>query len=738
MSRSISTQVWKAFDAVVCKTAGAAFDTIQHFNKHNPNPSFTPKWSEKPLLKSWEKSKPTLGWPRKTDSLCPECVKEARQAIFDGKKDWRDLMNEKVGEIKAEIIERNGEVWMVKDCPLHGHFEDLMAVDSRFLSWIEQNFPGRDIPAHNDEDLHKHGSSTVRYGRGSVLTVDLTNRCNMMCDPCFMDANQVGYVHELSWDEIQEILDNALKIKPRRQMSVQFSGGEPTMHPYFLDAVRYARKVGYNSVQAATNGIEFAKSKEFSRKAFEAGMRYAYLQFDGIGNDANSHRQVGNLFDVKLRAIENMHEAGIEIVLVVTIVNNVNNDQVGAIVKFAMENPKKIAFVSFQPVSFTGRDEDITPERRLHQRYTLSHLARDVSAQVGKVEPTRDWFPISFVSTFAGFSDLVHGPDSQWGALSCGCHPNCGVGTALMINKETKEWAPVPRFLNAPQLVKDVTAITDAARGKAFSNFMMALALLKNYKPSQAPKGLTLRALFQKFDKTWALTKNSEKKYGATSPDRTYEDAMKRRQTDPWNFLFIAGMWFQDLFNYDFRRTEMCIIPYATQQGEISFCAYNTGIGWRKIIENMYKNATVAQWYRTHGKHEIYAKGKAVNLDTYEHSLIIDAKDAARVRSKDHVIPETAAEEDRIRRKNALVEEARVRAIYEELVLKKAQPSVVQIGTVGDIAKAVPAGAAPVTISNVKPNGNGHSNGNAHPNGNGNNGKAAPETRSVEAAVAGD
>ena len=72
------------------------------------------------------------------------------------------------------------------------------------------------------------------------------------------------------------------------------------------------------------------RARNSASKAFEAGMRYAYLQFDGIGNDANSHRQVGNLFDVKLRAIENMHEAGIEIVLVTTIVNNVNNDQVGA------------------------------------------------------------------------------------------------------------------------------------------------------------------------------------------------------------------------------------------------------------------------------------------------------------------------------------------------------------------------------------------------------------------------
>src|SRR5216683_1045662 len=625
MPNTVGTQIARTFDWVLCKAAGITFDTIQYFNKRNPNPSVTPKWSDKPLLKSWEKTKPTLGFPRQTDSLCPACVKEAREAIIAGKKDWRDLMSEKVGEIKAQIIERDGQVWMVKDCPLHGHYEDMMAVDSKWLSWIERQYPGRDIPAHNDEDLHKHGSSTVRYGRGSVLTVDLTNRCNMMCDPCFMDANQVGYVHELGWEEIKEILDNALRIKPRRQMSVQFSGGEPTMSPYFLDAVAYARKIGYNSVQAATNGIEFAKSKEFSRKAFEAGMRYAYLQFDGIGNDANSHRQVGNLFDVKLRAIENMHEAGIEIVLVVTIVNNVNNDQVGTIVKFAMENPKKIAFVSFQPVSFTGRDEDITPERRLRQRYTLSHLAQDVSRQVGKVEPTRDWFPISFVSTFAGFSDLVHGP-----------------------------------------------------------------------------KGLTLYDLFKKFDKTWALTKDSEKKYGRTSPDRKFDDAMKRRQ-DPWNFLFIAGMWFQDLFNYDFRRTEMCIIPYATQQGEISFCAYNTGVGWRQIIENMHKNATVAEWYKNHGKHEIYAKGKAVNLQSFEHSLVIDANDAARVRHLEHDVPLTAAEEDRTRRKKAYEEQAKVRAIYEELVLKKPQPTVVQIGSLTDIKQATPANFAnankPVNIA---------------------------------------
>src|SRR5437762_9462293 len=361
--------------------ANGAWTVFSTANRIHPGRSFIPKWSDKPLLKSWQKTKPPLGRPRETDSLCPVCVREARQEILDGKKDVSILLKEKVGEIKATILERDGKILMVKDCPIHGHFEDVMAMDTAFFRHLEEVFPGRDIRAHHDETLHNHGSSTIQHGRGSVLTVDLTNRCNMMCDPCFMDANQVVFVHELSWEDIKTLLDNAISIKPRRQMSVQFSGGEPTMSPFFLDAVRYAREVGYNSVQAATNGIEFAKSPEFSRQAAEAGLRYAYLQFDGIGNAANEHRKVGNLFDVKLQAIHNLHNAGVEIVPVTTIINGINNEQVGHIIQFALDNPKTISFLSFQPVSFTGRDEAVTDERRKAQRYTLSHLAHDVKNQ---------------------------------------------------------------------------------------------------------------------------------------------------------------------------------------------------------------------------------------------------------------------------------------------------------------------------------------------------------------------
>src|SRR5882672_10927602 len=599
--------------------ANGAWVIFNNLNKINQRPSFTPKWSDKPLLKSYEKTKPPLGWPRETDSLCPVCTREARQAILDGKKDVSVLLNEKVGEIKATILERDGKILMVKDCPIHGHFEDVMAMDTAFFKHLEEVFPGRDIRAHSDEKLHNHGSSTIQHGRGSVLTVDLTNRCNMMCDPCFMDANQVGFVHELSWEDIKMVLDNAISIKPRRQMSVQFSGGEPTISPHFLDAVRYARKVGYNSVQAATNGIEFAKDPEFAKAAAEAGLRYAYLQFDGIGNAANAHRRVGNLFDVKLRAIENLYSAGVDIVPVVTIVNGVNNEQVGRIIEFALDNPKKINFLSFQPVSFTGRDEDVSDERRVAQRYTLSHMAHDVKNQTGLGEPTRDWFPISFMSTFSDWADLVHGPNADWGQLSCGCHPNCGIGMALMIDKETKEAVPVTAFLNADRLAKDVAKINDAARGKFLSVAGVTLALLRNYNPFKAPTHFKMSDLVKKFDKCFGMSKTN---YGKVTADRTMADIEKRRQ-DRWNFLFIAGMWFQDLFNYDFRRTEQCIIPYATQEGEISFCAYNTGVGWRNIIEKMHMTSTLTKWYEEHGRHEIFAGGKKVSMEDKEHALYL-------------------------------------------------------------------------------------------------------------------
>jgi hypothetical protein len=135
---------------------------------------------------------------------------------------------------------------------------------------------------------------------------------------------------------------------------------------------------------------------------------------------------------------------------------------------------------------------------------------------------------------------------------------------------------------------------------------------MRNFNAERAPQGFPISQIINLF-KPSSTNSNS---------DRNDRMAQKSADTsDIWRVLCVEGMWFQDLFNYDFRRTEMCVIPYGTQEGEISFCAYNTGVGWRQIIENMHKTAGLAEWYEEHGRHKVYAAGKPVPLNTTKHSL---------------------------------------------------------------------------------------------------------------------
>ena len=76
----------------------------------------------------------------------------------------------------------------------------------------------------------------------------------------------------------------------------------------------------------------------------------------------------------------------------------------------------------------------------------------------------------------------------------------------------------------------------------------------------------------------------------------------------------ISAMLFQDLFNYDLSTMSDSTTPMATQEGEISFCAYNGG-RWRRVVEHVHQTATLTEWNRTHPRHQIYANGKQVDLD---------------------------------------------------------------------------------------------------------------------------
>src|SRR5690606_34902179 len=146
---------------------------------------------------------------------------------------------------------------------------------------------------------------------------------------------------------------------------------------------------------------------------------------------------------------------------------------------------------------------------------------------------------------------------------------------------------PLIDILDLDGLLADLKVVFDAGRGPRWTKVQVITSLLRRYKPGGAPEGFTLSTLVKQF-------------LSQTGHNHTENDADQFE----WRVLFIAAMWFQDLFNYDFRRTEMCIIPYGTQMGEISFCAYNTGAGWRNILEKMNANASVAEWYKTQGRHK--------------------------------------------------------------------------------------------------------------------------------------
>jgi uncharacterized radical SAM superfamily Fe-S cluster-containing enzyme len=565
-----------------------------------------PAWAPGPLPTRANRELPELGFPRETDSLCPKCVIEERGKVLEGACGISEFVANGNSRITATMLEEDGRILMRKSCPKHGSFEDVLSIDPEFSRLQENRYYGRDFRNTDDECVHCHGFSNIKYGRGAVLTIDLTNRCNMMCNPCFANANQVGYVHELSLEQIKKILDSSISFKPRRQMTVQFSGGEPTLSPHFLDALSYARQIGYYSTQAATNGIRFALEPDFAREAREAGLCLVYFQLDGVGNEANSHRHVKNLFDVKLQAIENLHRAGVEIIPVATIINGVNNDQVGALSRFVIDNCDKIDAVSFQPISFTGREEGISDEERAAKRYTTSHLARDLQQwSGGKIDPHRDWFPLGAGYVFTALADRLQDPDAEFGGLSVSCHPDCGSSFFVVANRKTGTWAPLTQFFNLEGFMEDILAVADAAGGKGKTMARTTMSLLRHFDPEKAPDGFGVRQFGQMF---------KDRISGATV------DGQLPKRGD-WALVWMGGMWFQDLWTYDFRRTEMCGIPYGTEEGEISFCAYNTGVGWRQIVEHLHASASTADWFKNEGRHKIYAGERPIDLPSQEHTV---------------------------------------------------------------------------------------------------------------------
>jgi uncharacterized radical SAM superfamily Fe-S cluster-containing enzyme len=492
------------------------------------------------------------GLPKTTQSLCPEC-----SAL-----------------IPARIYEDGGRVVMDKTCPDHGYFKDTVYSDAKLYLKMEEWSFGDNRGVSNPPVTgatrcpDECGLCSMHTSHTGLANVDLTNRCNLTCPVCFANANAAGVLYEPDFEHVRKMLIALRSETPVACRIVQFSGGEPTIYPRFIDVVKMAKELGFSHVQAATNGIKFT-SLEFAQRCKEAGLHTLYLQFDGVCEDVYRRTRGESLYEKKLKAIENIRKAGMKICFVPTIVKGVNDDQIGDIIRLALENIDCVSAISFQPVSFTGR---ISRRELEHKRFTLPDLAHAVHKQTGLCDVYEDWFPLSCVTPFSKLLSALRGDETT----TLSCHPHCSLGTYLFVDQNRKA-TPVTRFVDVGAMLQDMDMLArkaGKARIKLFSKLQAWNSLRKHFHEDRAPQGLT----FDRFLQT--LQGMMDKQYGRGTAEKAGFS---------YKTLMVAGMHFMDSYNYDIQRVKRCVIHYAAPNGLIyPFCAYNAGPTYRERIELQY------------------------------------------------------------------------------------------------------------------------------------------------------
>jgi len=488
--------------------------------------------------------------PRTVETLCPACA-----AIILGR-----------------YFVEDGAVFIEKTCPQHGHFRDCVSSDvllySKAAWWTFGDQPGQQFPQvtggkHCPSDC---GLCNQHLSSSCLAQIDLTNRCNMRCPICFANAGAAGFVFEPDYDEVVRQLRVLRELRPIPCTSIQFTGGEPTIHGDFLRIVAAAREMGFSHIQIATNGLKIADAG-FARSAADAGLHTLYLQFDGVGEAP--HRRTRNfpgIWEKKLAAIDNCRRTGMKVCLVPTILKGVNDDQVGEIFRFAVENIDVISAISFQPVSFTGR---IGEQELQQQRYTLGDLAHGIAAASG-ASALRDMYPLSIVAPLGEFLQAMTGDPK----IRPSCHPDCAFGTYFLVSPAGKAY-PFPQVVDVEGLFTDMNTLARRIERRGRRTWLdkyRAIRIFKrNFRPRAAPPDLTLKRFIR------SLYGLVDKGIGRGEGEKlTYKT------------LLCAGMHFQDRYNYDVERVKRCVILYSTPAGVFPFCTFNCGPFYREMVERAY------------------------------------------------------------------------------------------------------------------------------------------------------
>lgn len=490
------------------------------------------------------------GLPKTVPSLCPDCRRP----------------------VDATLFEEDGQVFIRKRCPDHGDFKDLFYRHAdmylKMEQWSFADMEGIENPITKPAAgcPNDCGLCAAHISTACMTIIDLTNRCNLTCPYCFANANVAGFDYTVTREQITHMLETIRDVKPQRCKTIQFSGGEPTIHPDFLWAVSEVKRVGFPYAIAATNGITLGTDPAFAEQAKAAGLDAVYLQFDGTDDTVLEQTRGARLSALKRACIEHCRRTGIRVVLVPTLVTGVNDHQIGDIVRTGIEALDVVNGISFQPVSFTGR---IPYEERMEKRFTSSDLAFAVQEQTGIAEAMRDWYPLSFVSPLSRMMEALSGRS----IMTISCHSDCGIGCYLIVNPEGEAY-PITRFIDLEGAMTELCQLSGKLRNFLQRPMFLAQAIRiirKYYRQKNAPPDFTFGDFM-----------------GALAPTliRSRSAVGKRRR---WRFLILLGMHFQDLYNFNIDRVKRCVIHYAAPDGRIyPFCTYNSGPLYRERIERRY------------------------------------------------------------------------------------------------------------------------------------------------------
>jgi uncharacterized radical SAM superfamily Fe-S cluster-containing enzyme len=249
---------------------------------------------------------------------------------------------------------------MARTCPQHGSSETMIWPDVDHYLWITSLAFPKVLP--RKETLHPSikacpsgcGICQRHQRKPTLVEIEVTQRCNLRCPVCFMSAGDSST--DVPLERLADFFDTIAQTAGV-ETGVQITGGEPTSRPDLPQIIQMGRKRGFWGIEVNTNGLVIARDRDYLKALVEAGLTGIYLQFDGVTSEPYSRIRGADLLSTKLAAIENCREAGVQVVLAMTIVSGVNSDEMGAVIDFALENVDVVAGVALQPAFTSGRFE---------------------------------------------------------------------------------------------------------------------------------------------------------------------------------------------------------------------------------------------------------------------------------------------------------------------------------------------------------------------------------------------